>query len=158
MTILGIDPGLASCGYGVVRVDSHKHLAYGTHGCIRTSSTEPLAARLVTIYAALEDVIAHHGVTDICCEDIFFAKNTRSALLVSRVCGIIALLAGRSSLPFAEYTPLQIKQATACYGRADKSQVMHMVQLLLHIPDVKLNDHEADALAAAVCHAHSYSG
>jgi len=156
MTILGIDPGTAIIGYGLIEKDNRnqklKSLAYG---CIETSSNIPTAERLKVLAEKLSSLIKKHKPDIAAVEDIFFFKNLKTAIKVSQARGVILLTISQSGLPLYEYTPLQIKQAVACYGRAEKIQVQKMVKTLLGLNEVPKPDDAADALAVAICCAHS---
>lgn len=151
MIILGIDPGLALTGYGLVeeRDGGFNRVA---SGFIRTAGDTAPALRLAEIFNRVEELIAHYRPRAMAVEKLFFCKNVRTALQVGEARGTIILAAAKSNLALFEYTPLQVKQAVAGYGRADKLQVQHMVQLLLRLPECPAVDDEADALAVALCH------
>ena len=154
--VLGIDPGIATTGYGVVQQDrdSVKPVAYGV---ISTSVGLSLPHRLQQLYRELSGLIKSYHPTEASVEELFFARNARTALTVGHARGVILLALADAGLPTYEYTPLQVKQAITGYGRADKEQVQEMVRLLLGLPGVPRPDDAADALAAAICHAHSLS-
>jgi len=154
MIILGIDPGTAITGYGVV-VSDGEALEMLTCGAITTPSDWQLPRRLQHIYAELTALIAHHHPTDAVVEKLFFSKNVRTALSVGQARGVALLAAAQAGLAICEYTPLQIKQAVVGYGRAEKRQIQQMVKLLLQLDAVPQPDDAADALALAICHAHS---
>ena len=154
MVILGIDPGTATTGYGVLRKtgDRLEPLAYGA---ILTSSKQPAPERLKSIYQQLEKIIEEHKPDALVMERLFFARNETTALAVGRASGVVLLLASQKDLKTEEYTPLQVKQAVVGYGAADKKQVQYMVQKILNLPEQPKPDDVADALALCVCHAHS---
>lgn len=154
MIILGVDPGTAITGYGFVLVEDDQ-LEMIAYGAITTPADWNLARRLGHIYRELVSLIAQHSPTDAVVEKIFFNKNVRTALSVGQARGVALLAAEQAQLTIHEYTPLQIKQAIAGYGRADKNQVQQMVKLLLQLESVPEPDDAADALAVAICHAHS---
>jgi crossover junction endodeoxyribonuclease RuvC len=154
MIILGVDPGTAITGYGFVRVDDDQ-VEMVTYGAITTPSEWSMARRLGHIHRELAALIAEHHPTDTVIEKLFFSKNVRTAMSVGQARGVALLAAEEAGLPIHEYTPLQIKQAIAGYGRADKNQVQQMVKLLLQLESVPQPDDAADALAIAICHAHS---
>ncbi|TDA64458.1 MAG: crossover junction endodeoxyribonuclease RuvC [Clostridia bacterium] len=156
MRVLGIDPGVATTGYAILEETSALKLQPVTFGCIRSNPEAPLPARLETIYGELKQIVASCQPEAVAVEELFFNKNSRTALLVSQARGVVLLLAAHAGLPVCEYTPLQVKQAVSGYGRAPKQQVQKMVQLLLHLDAVPRPDDVADALAVAVCHLHSY--
>jgi crossover junction endodeoxyribonuclease RuvC len=152
--ILGIDPGTAITGYGLVREDGGE-LALVDCGVITTPSGQPLAKRLQTIYRGLGAVIAEHRPVAAAVEELFFSRNVRTALSVGHARGVALLALADASLPIYEYKPLEIKQAIAGYGGADKQQVQEMVRLLLNLDQAPQPDDAADAVAVAVCHIHS---
>ena len=153
--ILGIDPGIANTGYGVV--ESHANqLTPRDFGNIRTSPQTASEVRLKQIYDAVTHLIAKFAVENIVLEDIFFSKNVSSAFAVGEVKGIVKLAAANADCPIALYTPTQVKQAIVGYGRATKSQMQKMAQALLQLKEPPRPDHAADALALALCHARSY--
>jgi crossover junction endodeoxyribonuclease RuvC len=154
MIIMGIDPGLASTGYGVVEKegDRLRSLAYGG---INTSPHKPLSARLDKIYSEVKDLIERYSPDLVVLEELFFNTNVRSAMVVGQARGGIILAAAHAGVTVEEYTPLQVKQTLVGHGRADKRQVEYMVRTLLHIEGEIGSSHASDALALAICHAHS---
>ena len=154
MIILGVDPGTAITGYGILQSDGDalKMIAYGT---ITTPSTWKMPRRLEAIHRELVALIAQHQPTDAVIERLFFSKNVRTALSVGQARGVALLAAAQAGLTIHEYTPLEIKQAVVGYGRAEKAQIQQMVKLLLQLDFVPQPDDAADALAIAICHAHS---
>ncbi|HID86461.1 MAG TPA: crossover junction endodeoxyribonuclease RuvC [Anaerolineae bacterium] len=155
MLILGIDPGTAITGYGLVAGDGDE-LALVGYGVITTPSGSPLPQRLRTLYRELTDLIARYRPTAVAIEELFFSRNVRTALAVGRARGIALLAAAEAGLPVHEYTPLQVKQAVVGYGRATKDQVQQMVRVLLGLDVVPQPDDAADAIAVAICHLHSH--
>ncbi|MBU2564356.1 crossover junction endodeoxyribonuclease RuvC [Patescibacteria group bacterium] len=155
MIILGIDPGTAIIGFGVLNKKGKNNLEEISHGCIRTSSNFSTAERLKTLEKGLKDLIKKFKPDIIAIEDIFFFKNLKTAIKVSQARGVILLTAGKSKCEIQEYTPLQVKQAVACYGRADKKQVQEMVKKILKLKEIPKPDDAADALAIAICSAHT---
>ncbi|SHJ96955.1 crossover junction endodeoxyribonuclease RuvC [Desulforamulus aeronauticus] len=153
MIILGIDPGTAITGYGVVEAkgNSYKSIAYH---CLRTGPELPLALRLKYLYQGLMEVITQYKPDCMAIEELFFNKNARTALAVGHARGIAMLAGANTGLPVAEYTPLQVKQAVTGYGKAEKLQVQFMVKTLLALQEIPKPDDVADALAVAICHAH----
>lgn len=153
MRILGIDPGLASTGVGVIErrgevwrlVDARE---------VRTASSAPLAGRLQKIHELVAGEIAEFRPEAIAIESLFFAKNVRSAVLMAHGRGVAILAAASSRIPVAEYSPLEIKQSVLGHGRASKAQVMQMVKVLLGLGALPESDHQADALACALAHAY----
>ena len=151
MRVLGIDPGTANTGYGVVRSGSGRLEALAA-GVIETSSRIPLERRLADIHARVTELIAEHEPDAVAVEDLFFGTNARSAFAVGQARGVVLLAAGQHGLPCAAYTPQQVKGAVCGSGRAGKEQVARMVSALLRLADVPKADHTSDALAVAVCH------
>jgi len=154
MIILGVDPGTAICGYGILQSDGDR-LAVVTYGAITTPSDWQLPRRLAHIYRELTALIVQHQPTDAVVEKLFFSKNVRTALSVGQARGVALLAAAQANLGIHEYTPLEVKQAVVGYGRADKNQVQQMVRMLLQLDELPQPDDAADALAIAICHAHS---
>jgi crossover junction endodeoxyribonuclease RuvC len=156
MLIMGIDPGTARVGYGVIK-KSPSELKIIDYGCIKTDPKFSTAERLKQIDQQLTKLIRKYKPKKVAVEDIFFFKNLKTAIKVSQARGVILAGAARMKISVAEYTPLQIKQAVTSYGRADKSQVQKMVKLLLNLKEIPKPDDAADALATAICCAHSQS-
>ncbi len=152
MIILGIDPGTAIVGYGLVE-NTLGRLQTQNYGCIRTSSRKSAALRLAIIYDRLREIIIHGQPQIVAIEKLFFNKNTRTAMAVGQARGVALLAAAHSNLPVIEYTPLEVKQAVTGFGRAPKEQVQRMVQTLLVLDEPPRPDDVADALAVAICHA-----
>jgi crossover junction endodeoxyribonuclease RuvC len=153
--ILGIDPGLAATGYGVIRVEG-SHLRHVAHGAFTTASGQDHGDRLLAIRDALTAVLARYRPDQAGVESLFFSRNVRSALPVAEARGVILLCLADAGVAVGEHTPLRVKQAVLGHGRADKQQMSAMVRVLFQIdPDEPLPHHAADALAVAVCHAHS---
>lgn len=153
MLILGVDPGTAITGYGLIRVQGNK-LDAVSYGCIRTDAGLPLHQRLQKINSEISRLIREFKPTHFAIEELFFNKNTRTALSVGQARGVALLAAANAGLEIAEYTPLQVKQAVVGYGRADKNQVQYMVKTILCLPEIPKPDDTADALAVAICHSH----
>jgi crossover junction endodeoxyribonuclease RuvC len=152
--VLGIDPGTAITGYGLVREDE-AGLALVDYGVITTPAGQPLPARLQAIYRGLQHVVAEHHPQIAAVEELFFSRNARTALSVGHARGVTLLVLADAGLSIYEYKPLEIKQAVAGYGGADKQQVQEMVRMLLDLDHVPQPDDAADAVAVAVCHIHS---
>ncbi len=154
MIILGIDPGTATTGFGVIEKSGQKlrHLAHGT---ITTPKTAGMPARLLTIYTELNNLIDLHHPEVIATEHLFFSKNVTTGMLVSRTVGVILLIAAQRNIPWIEYRPAEVKMAVVGYGAAEKKQVQFMVKQILSLTTVPKSDDAADALALAICHAHS---
>lgn len=154
MRIIGIDPGTASTGFGVLEQNGNRlHLLH--YGVIRTSPQVPAARRLLQIYREISELITQYRPEVMAVEELFFNKNSRTVLAVGQARGVAMLAAARGNLPVAEYTPLQVKMAVVGYGRAEKRQVQEMVRVLLGLTRRPQPDDAADALAVAICHAHS---
>lgn len=154
MIILGIDPGTATTGYGVVESRDNK-LKMIDYGCIRTPAKTPDAERLLEIDRQLIKLIKKYKPEQVGVEDLFFFKNLKTAIKVSQARGVVLSRIAGSGTIAREYTPLQVKQAVAGYGRADKTQVQKMVKLLLGLKETPKPDDAADALAIAICCAHT---
>lgn len=153
MLIMGIDPGTAITGFGIVQYTNNKFKLVEC-GAIRTEASLPLYKRLHILYNDLSSLIKEYQPQQYAVEELFFNKNTRTALAVGHARGV-ALLAGvKAGLDVYEYTPLQVKQAVVGYGRAEKQQVQYMVKTLLKLPVVPKPDDVADAIAVAICHGH----
>jgi crossover junction endodeoxyribonuclease RuvC len=153
MIVLGIDPGTANTGYGVVASRRGRVVALDG-GVIETRAGLPLERRLAAIHVRLCELIAEHRPEAVAVEDLFFGANARSAFAVGQARGVVLLAAGQHGLPCSSYTPQQIKNAVCGNGRADKLQVQQMVQRLLALTELPQPDHAADALAVGICHAN----
>lgn len=154
MRILGIDPGYAILGYGIIDVTGNRFSAVD-YGSIMTDASMDMTSRLQSIYANLTNLINIYKPDEASIEELFFNNNAKTAILVGEARGVALLACANGGLPIGEYTPLQIKQALVGYGRADKKQVQFMVKTMLNLAQVPKPDDTADALAAAICHAHS---
>jgi len=154
--VLGVDPGIAITGYGIVR-QKHDALEPVTYGVITTPAGLPLPRRLQHLYRELVALIERYRPDEAAVEELFFARNARTALSVGHARGVILLALADGGLPTYEYTPLQVKQSITGYGRADKEQMQDMVRLLLQLQAIPKPDDAADALAIAICHIHSLS-
>ena len=154
MRVLGIDPGTAITGYGLVEGEGDS-LALTAYGAITTPANQPLAQRLQHIYRELQALIAEWRPDSAAVEELFFSKNARTALSVGHARGVALLALTEAGLPIQEYKPAEVKQAVAGYGNAPKQQVQGMVQLLLSLDEIPRPDDAADALAVAICHFHS---
>jgi crossover junction endodeoxyribonuclease RuvC len=152
--VLGIDPGTAITGYGLVH-ENDEGLALVECGVITTPAGQPLPQRLQTIYRGLAAIIGQHRPDQVAVEELFFSRNVRTALSVGQARGVVLLAAAEAGLPLHEYKPLEVKQTVAGYGGADKRQVQEMVRLLLRLEEIPEPDDAADAVAVAVCHIHS---
>ncbi|MEJ2246035.1 MAG: crossover junction endodeoxyribonuclease RuvC [Acidobacteriota bacterium] len=153
MRILGVDPASGSTGYGIIETDGSQHSAV-LYGAIKTHSRRPFHQRLLKIYTDLSSILERESADIMAVEDVFYASNVQSALKLGHARGIPLLIAAQKGLPVYEYSPLEIKSAVVGYGRAEKTQVQSMVQLLLNLPEIPAPDDAADALAVAICHAH----
>jgi len=151
--VLGIDPGTARTGYGLVARHGSS-LQVVDYGCLETIDDRPLAARLLLIHEALVDLIETHRPEAVGIERLFFNKNVQTAFAVGQARGVALLAAAQHGLPVSEYGPHEVKMAVTGYGRATKDQVQRMVQLLLRMPELPRPDDAADALAVAVCTLH----
>ncbi len=153
MVVLGIDPGTANTGFGVVARRGGRLLALDG-GVIETAAGGELAARLGRIHARVGELLDAYRPDAVALEDLFFGANARSAFAVGQARGVVMLAAGQRGLPCCAYTPQQVKGAVCGSGRADKGQVQRMVQALLGLDALPRPDHAADALAVAICHAN----
>lgn len=154
MIILGIDPGYAIVGYGVIKYDG-VHYTTLDYGAVTTPAKTAFTTRLEMIYDGITEVMTKWKPEVLSIEELFFNSNTTTAIDVAQARGVILLAAVKCSVPVYEYTPLQVKQAVVGYGRAEKKQVMEMTRMLLNLKKVPKPDDTADALAMAICHAHS---
>ena len=152
--ILGIDPGLAIVGWGVIDHRGPKFEVLG-YGSIQTPAGMPTEQRLCAIYDDLAEIIKKYKPEQMAVEELFFNTNQTTGIRVAEARGVILLCATRLGVPVFEYTPLQVKQSVVGYGRADKKQVITMVTMFLGLKSPPKPDDTADALAIAVCHAHS---
>ncbi len=149
--ILGIDPGIADTGFGVITVDEVNKIECLEYGSIKTSSKLELPERLLILFEELEKIIKKYKPEIVSVEELFFNKNVSTALIVGQARGVVLLTAVKNGLPTKHYTPLQVKQAVSAYGKADKIQVQKMVKLLLNLKEIPKPDDAADALAVAIC-------
>ena len=154
MRILGIDPGIATVGFGIVDTGRGTALQMVRYGAILTEAGLPLAKRLYQINQDLEELIGTFRPDVLSVEELFFNTNQKTAIAVAEARGAILLAAKKNRLNIAEYTPIQVKLAVTGYGRAEKKQVQEMVKIILGLPKVPKPDDAADALALAICHAH----
>ncbi len=154
MVILGVDPGIAIVGWGVIDFAGGRFRVLD-YGVIETSASMPTHERLAAIYDELGAIIQKYRPAAMAVEELFWNTNQTTGIRVSQARGVILLAGAKKSLDIAEYTPLQVKQAVVGYGRADKKQVISMVTLLLSLKEPPRPDDAADALAVAICHAHS---
>jgi len=149
--ILGIDPGIADTGFGVIQKENNGQISCLTYGSIKTSAKEPLAERLVVLARELNKIIKKFSPSTAAIEQLFFNKNVKTALIVGQARGVALLTLKQHKIDLCEFTPAQVKQAVAAYGQASKSQVQKMVKLLLHLKEIPKPDDAADALAIALC-------
>lgn len=154
MRILGIDPGYAIVGYSVIECSGNNYIPL-EYGAITTDSKTPFPERIKIIYNELIDIIDEYKPEDLAIEELFFNKNVKTAIKVGEARGVQILAAINKELKVYEYTPLQIKQATVGYGRAEKHQVQEMVKMLLNLKKIPKPDDVSDALAVAICHGSS---
>jgi crossover junction endodeoxyribonuclease RuvC len=152
--VLGIDPGTATTGYGIVEEDGNRLTAI-VSGVIRTDADQPTPARLQAIHRQIMQLATKWQPTEAAVEELFFSRNVRTAMRVGQARGVAILALADAGLEIAEYTPLAIKQAVTGYGSADKTQMQEMVKMLLGLSEVPRPDDAADALAVAICHLHS---
>ena len=153
MTILGIDPGIATVGYGVIQYENGRFRTIAT-GAIETPAGIDVENRLEIVYNDLCELIKMYSPTEMSIEELFFNTNQKTAIAVAEARGVILLAARKNNLNIAEYTPIQVKMAVTGYGRAEKKQVQEMVKIILGLPKIPKPDDAADALALAICHAH----
>jgi len=156
MIVLGIDPGTAITGYGVVKDAPDGRLYDICYGVIRTTPKTPFQFRLKKIHEEIASIIKQHKPQVMAVEELFFGKNVSSALSVGQARGVVILTAIQADLDLCEYTPMQVKEAVTGYGRADKMQIQQMVKVLLGLSEIPKPDDAADGLAIAICHLYSY--
>ncbi len=156
MIVLGIDPGLATMGYGIIDYDGRK-LKSIQFGTLTTKAGQPMPQRLRSIFLGVGTLIDTYKPEEIAFEELFFSRNVTTAMDVGAARGAAIVAAAQKSENIYEYTPMQVKQAVVGYGRADKQQVQIMVKILLGLDSIPKPDDAADALAVAICHAHSYN-
>ena len=153
MIILGIDPGTANTGYGILTID--RRIMVTECGCIRTSADKEMSERLRIIYQRVSGLIERYDPDEVAMEQIYFSRNSKTALSVAQARGVIMLSASLAGKKVFDYTPLEVKQAVVGYGRAEKRQVQHMVKDLLHLSEIPSPYDVADALAISLCHYYS---
>ena len=154
MRILGIDPGLATVGYGVIEYNKGTFTTV-SYGSVTTPAHTPVEQRLSTIHRDIDTIIKRFATDEMAIDEMFFNQNITTAISVAEARGVIIMTAAENSVPVFEYTPLQVKQAVVGYGKAEKKQVMLMVSSLLRLTATPKLDDTCDALAIAVCHAHT---
>lgn len=148
--ILGIDPGIADTGYGVIRAEGNR-LTCLAYGSIKTGAKLELISRLEILHNELDRIIKKYPPQSAAIEQLFFNKNVRTALIVGQARGVVLLTLKQNKLPIIEFTPSQVKQAVSAYGQASKLQVQKMVKLILNLKELPRPDDAADALAVAIC-------
>jgi len=154
--ILGIDPGLAFTGYGIIRCSGSRFRCIA-HGTVRTSPRDGMGERLVQIHQGIMDIITTYEPEEAGIETVYFSKNSKSAIPVAQARGVVLYALASRGVPFAEYTPLELKQAVVGNGRAEKAQVQQVLKMIFNLAELPRPDHASDALAAAFCHAN-FSG
>lgn len=154
MRILGLDPGYAIVGYGVIEHDRGKNIYIG-HGAVTTPAGMELSLRLMEIHQDICTLIDKYKPEAVAIEQLFFNTNVTTGINVAQARGVIILACAEKGVPIAEYTPLQVKQAVVGYGRAEKKQVMELTRIMLGLKSVPKPDDAADALAIAICHGHT---
>ncbi len=152
---LGIDPGTAATGYGLVRLTPEGHLQVVTFGVIVTPPHTPAQQRLLELFTDIQDLLKLHQPDTCAVERLFFQRNVSTAMAVGQARGVVLLAIAQAAVEVAEYTPNEVKQAVAGYGKADKRQVQEMVRTLLALPEIPRPDDAADALAIAITHLHT---
>lgn len=154
MRILGVDPGSRRTGYGCIETEGNRHRVIDC-GALAPPASMPLSEKLLIVHRGLAALLAQHGPQAVAIEDLFYARNARSALVLGHVRGVLMLAAAQAHVPIREYAATEVKQAIVGYGRAEKQQVQQMVTLLLGMDKPPSPFDVSDALAVAVCHAHS---
>nr|CAA9260808.1 RuvC [uncultured Armatimonadetes bacterium] len=155
MIVVGIDPGTQTTGFGVLQVDGSRLRPLDV-GVFLTQSADPMPKRLLSIYTDINTLLDKYKPDTVATERLFFERNVTNALTVGRAIGVVMLALAQRDIPWAEYTPMQVKLAVAGTGAADKQGVQYMVTRLLGLKETPRPDDAADALAVAICHAHSY--
>jgi crossover junction endodeoxyribonuclease RuvC len=153
MRILGIDPGTATTGYGLIEQDHQNQLIAIEYGVITTPAVMPPAERLLVIHNQIKELLLLHKPDSAAVEKLFFQRNVSTAIAVGQSRGVVLLALAQAGISFEEYTPNEVKQAVSGYGAADKKQIQQMVKLLLRLDIIPQPDDAADALAIAICHA-----
>ena len=155
MLVIGIDPGTATTGYGLVKEERDGSLSVVDYGAIVTPSDLPMPGRLRKLYQRMTEIVLLHRPDSGAMEKLFFQRNVTNAISVGQGRGVAMLALAEADLDVAEYTPMEVKQAVAGYGGADKRQIQEMVRALLNLESIPRPDDAADALAVAICHLHS---
>jgi len=155
VVVLGIDPGIATLGWGIINRTERADYKIEAYGCIKTDKRTLFSRRLEEIHKKLSKIIKKYEPDIAAIEQLFFVKNVKTAISVAEARGVAILAAAEANLPVAEYTPLQVKQSLVGYGRAEKKQMQKMLKILLGLKDIPQPDDAADALAIALCHLNS---
>lgn len=155
MLVLGIDPGIATTGYGVVGEDAQGDVVLVAYGAVETRPGQAMPERLKVLYTEITSLLRQHEPESVAVEQLFFGRNVTTAISVGQARGVVLLAAAQAGLSVYEYKPAEVKQALSGYGNADKRQMQEMVRLLLHLDHIPRPDDAADAVAVAVCHLHS---
>jgi crossover junction endodeoxyribonuclease RuvC len=155
MLVIGIDPGTATTGYGLVRENQDGSLSAVDYGAILTPADMPMPLRLLELYKKIKEILFLHRPESGAVEKLFFQRNVSTAISVGQGRGVALLALAESGIDVLEYTPLEVKQAVVGYGGADKGQVQAMVKAILNLAEIPTPDDAADALAIAICHLHS---
>lgn len=155
MMTLGIDPGTARLGYGVIDEEADGQPRAVAFGVVTTESVAEMPSRLVTLFDAVSELLVTHRPDVLAVEQLFFARNVTTAIAVGQARGIVLLAAARAGVPVVEYSPSEVKHAVAGYGKAGKTQMQEMVRIILGLETVPEPDDAADALAVALCHAQT---
>ncbi len=155
MLVIGIDPGTATTGYGLVRENQDGSLSAVDYGAILTPADLPMPLRLLELYNKIKEILFLHRPESSAVEKLFFQRNVRTAISVGQGRGVALLALAESGIDVMEFTPLEVKQAVVGYGGADKGQVQAMVKAILNMAEIPTPDDAADALAIAICHLHS---
>jgi crossover junction endodeoxyribonuclease RuvC len=153
MIVIGIDPGLATVGFGVIRTEKN-NITPVSYGAIRTSAEKQTPQRLLEIYTEVNELFGKYEPSAVAVEKLFFNKNVTNAMSVSEARGVIVLAAEQNHIPVFEYTPNEVKQAITGSGRADKKQMQEMIKRLLNLDEIPRPDDAADGLSIALCHIH----
>jgi len=154
MRVLGLDPSLTSTGYGIIDGGGESYTVI-CQGTIKPPKKDPLCNRLNLISKNIQEIIRAHNVSEVAIENLFFARNVKTAITLGQVRGAALVAVASENLTLYEYSPLEIKQAVTGYGQADKNQVQAMIRILLNLPDIPLELDASDALATAICHLNS---
>ncbi|MFN8497544.1 MAG: crossover junction endodeoxyribonuclease RuvC [Anaerolineae bacterium] len=154
MRVMGVDPGTAICGWGMIDSDGD-NATLVDYGAVTTEAGTPLAQRLHTVYWQLDELIRRYKPDALAVEQLFFSKNVTTALAVGHARGVVLLAAANEGVAIHEYRPMEVKQAIVGYGKATKDQMQQMVRMILGLDDIPRPDDAADALAIALCHAQS---